>query len=240
MVIFPGGTGVSGLEVYPWEAADGCHGGSPHLHTACTEAYVVVGGTGELQTLTAHGYSATPLQVGTVAWFSPGTVHRAVNTGDLRVVVVMQNAGLPEAGDAVLTFPPDVLDDPAAYRQAAATPPGSATHAANAEAARRRRDLAVEGFLRLRARTQAGDSTAMDELYLQAVALVQDRASGWREVIESGPGAALRQTMEHLDGLATGLSQHLYAAAMRVEQPPAPHDRAFGMCGRLDTYQLVD
>ena len=32
-------------------------------------------------------------------------LHRAVNDGDLQVVVVMRNSGLPEAGDAVLTFP---------------------------------------------------------------------------------------------------------------------------------------
>jgi hypothetical protein len=34
------------------------------------------------------------------------------------VVAVMQNSGLPEAGDAVVTFPPDILADPVAYQRA--------------------------------------------------------------------------------------------------------------------------
>jgi hypothetical protein len=34
----------------------------------------------------------------------------------------MSNAGLPEAGDAVFTFPPEVLADPEAYRAAATLP----------------------------------------------------------------------------------------------------------------------
>ncbi|GAB3933934.1 hypothetical protein GCM10027614_06000 [Micromonospora vulcania] len=51
-------------------------------------------------------------------------MHRLVNGGGLSIVVLMQNSGLPEAGDAVLTFPPDVLADPAAYAAAAALPDG--------------------------------------------------------------------------------------------------------------------
>lgn len=56
----------------------------------------------------------------------------------------MHNSGLPEAGDAVFTFPAPVLADPDASR-AAAVPTGD--HAA---AARHRRDLALGGFLTLR------------------------------------------------------------------------------------------
>ena len=48
-------------------------------------------------------------------WFEPGTIHRLVNGGGLELVVLMQNSGLPEAGDAVFTFPPAILDDPDAY-----------------------------------------------------------------------------------------------------------------------------
>ena len=44
--LFPGGVAVSDLAVYDWEAADGRCGGSPHLHTASSEGYVVVGGAG--------------------------------------------------------------------------------------------------------------------------------------------------------------------------------------------------
>jgi mannose-6-phosphate isomerase-like protein (cupin superfamily) len=130
---FPGGTAVSGLQVYDWPADDGLSGGSPHVHLACTEAYVVVGGEGTLQTLTVQGPSQIPLRPGTVAWFGPGTIHRAVNgDGALRVVVLMQNGGLPEAGDAVLTFPPEVLANPAAYNAAASLLDPHASHAADA------------------------------------------------------------------------------------------------------------
>src|SRR5437588_2555661 len=94
------------MRAYSWETADGEHGGSPHLHLACSEGYVVTGGSGRLETLTSGGADQVRLGVGDVVWFEPGTIHRVINDGDLEVVVVMQNGGLPEAGDAVLTFPP--------------------------------------------------------------------------------------------------------------------------------------
>ena len=62
-------------------------------------------GSGAVHTISRDGAGIHPLAEGSVVWFSPGTVHRLVNDGDLRLVVVMQNSGLPEAGDAVLTFP---------------------------------------------------------------------------------------------------------------------------------------
>ena len=122
--LFPGGVAVSDLAVYDWEAADGRCGGSPHLHTASSEGYVVVGGAGAVHTLSADGVAEYPLSAGDVVWFSPGTVHRLVNDGGLRLIVVMQNSGLPEAGDAVLTFPARVLDDREAYAAAATLPTG--------------------------------------------------------------------------------------------------------------------
>lgn len=140
----PGSVGISELTVYDWEAADGLCGGTPHMHLVCSEAYVVIGGAGSVQTLTTSGFADTPLHPGDVVWFTPGTIHRLVNDGGLRLVVLMQNSGLPEAGDAVFTFPAPVLADPHAYRAAAALTGDQAA------AARRRRDLALEGFLALR------------------------------------------------------------------------------------------
>ena len=119
---FPGATAVSRLRVYDWPTVDGLRGGSPHLHTASAEGYVVLGGRGAVQTLSGDGYDEQPLSEGVMLWFTPGTVHRLVNYGDLDILVVMQNAGLPEAGDAVLTFPPEILADPAAYARTAALP----------------------------------------------------------------------------------------------------------------------
>jgi mannose-6-phosphate isomerase-like protein (cupin superfamily) len=236
---FPGGTAVSGLAVYDWETEDGLCGGSPHLHTVCTEGYVVVSGAGSLQTLTRAGFRETPLRAGSVVWFTPGSIHRAVNTDALRVLVVMQNAGLPEAGDAVLTFPPEIVADPQAYRAAASLAPGAGSHASGAAAARRRRDLAINGFLRLKRSAQAGDFAPLEEFYRQAVALVVDRVPAWRELVDSGPAAAVRRTEQQLEGLAAGRIDHLLDAELRAEQAPEPDDRPWGMCGRLDTYRIA-
>jgi mannose-6-phosphate isomerase-like protein (cupin superfamily) len=105
---FPGATGVTVLDVYDWVAPDGLPGGSAHVHLASTEGYLVLSGAGRLQTLSERGYAQTPLHPGDCLWFTPGTIHRLVNDSELRLLVVMQNAGLPEHGDAVLTFPPRV------------------------------------------------------------------------------------------------------------------------------------
>jgi mannose-6-phosphate isomerase-like protein (cupin superfamily) len=118
---FPGAVGISDLRVYDWPTADGVCGGSPHMHLVCAETYVVTGGEGSVQTLTWSGYAETPLTAGSVVTFTPGTIHRLVNgDGRLRITVVMQNSGLPEAGDAVFTFPAAVLADAAANAGAAA------------------------------------------------------------------------------------------------------------------------
>jgi hypothetical protein len=180
-----------------------------------------------VQTLTAAGFTETQLVAGTVAWFSPGTIHRAVNHDDLRVVVVMQNSGLPEAGDAVFTFPPEVLADPRAYQRAAALAPPLA------DAALARRDLAVSGFLRLR------DGGSLADFYRAAVTLVADRLDEWEQIWADGPVAAAQRTGEHLKALRDGRIDHLLEAGARSEQAPAQQDRRFGMCGRLDTYDLA-
>ena len=52
----PGAVGVTHLKVYDTEAPDGLFGGSPHVHFACTEAYLVIGGRGAVQTLGADGF----------------------------------------------------------------------------------------------------------------------------------------------------------------------------------------
>ena len=49
---FPGAIAATHLRVYDTAAPDGLAGGTPHLHTVCTEAYWVVAGTGAVQTLT--------------------------------------------------------------------------------------------------------------------------------------------------------------------------------------------
>jgi mannose-6-phosphate isomerase-like protein (cupin superfamily) len=231
-VPLPGGVGLTALAVYPWEAADGRCGGAPHVHLCCTECYVVVSGAGRLQTLTAAGVGEQPLRPGDVVWFTPGTVHRAVNDGDLQVVVVMQNSGLPEAGDAVLTLPPEHLVDRAAYQRATALagPDG----VPSPRRARERRDLAVAGFEQLRRRTEAGDGSALEQFYAAAAALVRPQLDAWRERWRAGAAAAAERTGRQIDALAAGDHTHLKAAGVARAERPAQD--VLGMCGHLGPY----
>ena len=227
---FPGATALTLLDVYDWETQDGLRGGSAHVHLASAEGYIVLSGTGRLQTLGAQGYAQTPLRPGDCLWFTPGTIHRLVNDGDLRLLVVMQNAGLPEHGDAVLTFPPRVLADPAAYARAATLDGGPPD-----ECARQRRDLALEGYFVLRDQVAADGPPALDAFFAAALKLAAGQVADWRDRWSQGAMATAAQTGVHLDEIAAGVTGHLAEAALwRMERPPA--DRAYGMCGRLTTY----
>ncbi|MGX7672741.1 cupin domain-containing protein [Plantactinospora sp. DSM 117369] len=232
---FPGAVGITNLRVYPWQTDDGLHGGTPHVHLCCTECYVVVGGRGRLQTLTRRGFEESPLTPGDVLWFTPGTIHRAVNDdGALQVVVIMQNSGLPEAGDAVLTLPPEQLADVPTYRRAVSLTGPDGSDPPSAERARARRDLAIEGFAELRRRCAAGDTAALDNFYAAAAALVRPQLDAWQERWEQGPAAVSRQTGAQLDALRRGDHSHLADATVTRIVPP--EQTTLGMCGFLSPY----
>ncbi|MFS0866417.1 cupin domain-containing protein [Microbacterium sp. 179-B 1A2 NHS] len=226
--LFPGGVALSDLQVYDWAAADGCRGGTPHLHTASSEGYVVIGGTGSVQTVSSSGVEEHPLAVGDIVWFSPGTVHRLVNDGDLRLLVAMSNAGLPEAGDAVLTFPSDILRDPDAYAAAAALDDVAGREAS----ARARRDLALAGFEALR----AGGPGALAQLHADAARIVQGRVPQWREIWQATVAAETARVDAQLDALAAGEPGGLRDASVRRAAERGP-ERTHGMCGMLRTWE---
>lgn len=233
----PGGVGVSRLCVYDTVSADGLVGGTPHMHLCCSEAYVVVGGSGSVQTLTlAEGFRETPLRLGAVVWFAPGTIHRLVNPGGLDIVVLMQNSGLPEAGDAVLTFPAEVVADAAAYAEAATLPAGGAP-GTDPTAAFQRRDLAVRGFAALRAAVERDGPRPLREFHAAAAALVASRLPAWRERWKAGALRAATETGAQLDALAVGDIGHLAEAGVRELAAPSESGR-LGMCGLLDTYEI--
>jgi mannose-6-phosphate isomerase-like protein (cupin superfamily) len=233
---FPGGIGLTHLRVYDSEGPDGLRGGTPHVHTACTEAYAVVAGSGAVQTLTPQGFEVTPLEPGTFVWFTPGTIHRLVNDGDLEILVLMGNAGLPEAGDMVICFPDEVLADESAYRAAATLPDGERTTAGSGDAARARRDLGVQGFTDLKdAMASSRDGAPLVAFYERVGALVAPLAAGWRPVWEAGPLEAALRTGEQLTALADGDPSHLRSAAVAHLGPP-PDERTMGCCGTLGTY----
>lgn len=235
---FPGGTGVTRINVYTWDAVDGQCGGSPHLHTATTESYVVVGGRGRVQTLSSTGFDEHELAPGTVLWFTPGTVHRLINDdGALEIVAVMGNSGLPENGDAVLIFPEPYLNDPDKYREAAALPADGSVEAREA-AVIARRDLAMEGFLALRSRIETEGPQALEQLYRQAAALVQDKVATWASLVRRGPLAQAQQSLAQLERLAQADGTHLRDAVVRSASPTS-QDPVYGMCGRLQTWNLM-
>lgn len=236
MYAFPGGTGVTGLTVYDGTSIDGLAGGTPHLHTASTEGYIVIDGTGAIQTIDPSGFRETALQPGVVVWFTPGTIHRAINHGGLRVLCVMQNSGLPEAGDAVMTFPDDIVGDSERYCSAATLPAGVGDD--TAEAARTRRDLGVRGFLELQAAADSGQAEPLRRFYQHAARLVQPRIATWRNVWEHGVRTETTHTDTVLTSLAAADSSTLLDAALFQAESVEGRD-GFGMCGRLRTYDVT-
>jgi mannose-6-phosphate isomerase-like protein (cupin superfamily) len=232
----PGAIGVTHLKVYDTPTPDGLVGGSPHVHFACTEAYAVLAGSGAVQTLSAAGFDEIPLAPGKLVWFTPGVIHRLINhDGQLEILVLMQNAGLPEAGDMVLTFPRPMLQDEQTYLSVASLAPKGNVYAASAEAARHRRDHAVGGFLELYGEFEAKGIAALDSFYSTALKLIESRISGWQTRWERGPLAAVRDTGDQLNALQNGRFDHLLEG--RVYALPEPGgERKLGVCGTLSLY----
>jgi mannose-6-phosphate isomerase-like protein (cupin superfamily) len=237
MVPLPGAVGVTDLRVYDWPAPDGIVGGGPHMHLCCTEAYCVIEGRGLVQTLAADGVlREMALEREKIVWFTPGVIHRLVNLdGNLRILVIMQNAGLPEAGDFVLTFPKSLLRDATEYERHASIAPSGHVYASSLEAARRRRDLAVEGFLELQSDVKQGGTEAMRDFYELGRKLIEPKLTRWRETWKAGPLAATNETQDQLDQLEQGRIEHLLRGSVFSLMPPAA-DRKLGMCGTLGIY----
>ncbi|MGH0033802.1 MAG: cupin domain-containing protein [Myxococcota bacterium] len=237
---FPGAVGASHLRVYDSEAPDGLRGGTPHVHSVCTEAYFVVAGHGSVQTIDSSGYRETPLEPGAFVWFTPGTIHRLVNgDGALEILVLMQNAGLPEAGDMIISFESAVLDDPAAYARAHALPEDEQTTSGSGRAARARRDAGVEGFLALRDAALRGDTEPFARFHRQAARLLAPRAAGWKTLHDQGPRAAVRATERQIAAVARGEAGHLGEASLHRLAPPS-EERRMGCCGTLGVYRAAD
>lgn len=228
---FLGGVALSRLRVYEACAPDGMAGGSPHFHLACAEAYFVLAGAGAVELVSlAHGYQRLQLKPGDAVQFEPGIVHRLVNEGNLEILVLMQNAGLPENGDAVFTFLPEVLSDAEIYRQYASID--------SLEGALTRRDHAVAGLSVLKdafARSADEGRGLLRDLHQSAAELVQPSVKSWMDIVERGPARAAAKTRSHLLELGTGRPGDL--AGSQILRLLANEER-LGMCGRLNPFAI--
>lgn len=231
---FPGGTAVSRLRVYDWEASDGLCGGSPHLHTVSSEAYLVTGGTGQVHTIAMEGAAEHALAAGSLLWFSPGTVHRLVNLEGLTLNVIMSNAGLPEAGDAVLTFPRQILKDPVRYADLAVLP-SDPDKTVVAAAARRRRDLALEGYAQLHTSVVRDGPEALREFHRLAAALVRPKVDRWMQIWAANVRGQVEATEKALLELGNGSAASMAGAA--VARAGQRTGEGYGMCGLLTTWE---
>jgi hypothetical protein len=229
--------GLTHLRVYDTVSPDGNRGGSAHVHFACTECYYIAAGKGRVQTLSAvGGFIETDLAPGDVVWFTPGVIHRLINLdGKLEIFVVMQNSGLPEAGDFVLTMPREILRDPVLYANAASLSAHGEVFAGTIEAAYRRRDLAIQGFTELRDAVAKEGSAPLEAFYKTAIELIRSKADSWERVWRDGPLKSANETGVVLEAIAAGDIGHLLGGT--VNKMPAPsEDRRLGMCGTLGVY----
>lgn len=236
--LLPAGIGITRLKVYDTDSPDGLIGGSPHFHLLCTELYVVLAGSGEVETLSGQGIQRHSLVPGKLVWFEPGVVHRLLNpSGDLDILVVMQNQGLPEAGDFVLAFPKAILADDDSYRRHVSLASGAYVYATDQAAATARRDLATKGYLEWKGEFETRGEEALRELFELGLQRVMPQLGRWQELVAQGPVRALAQTESSLRGLGAGDLDYLLSArsAERVADP----ETRLGMCGHLTVYPFL-
>ena len=102
-------------------------------------------------------------------------------------------------------------------------------------AALARRDLAMQGYLELRDAVVSEGPSALAALHARAARLVQPRVAEWRATWETTVAAEVERTRRQLDALSDGLPGALGAASV-ARATPVGGDPAFGMCGRLTTW----
>lgn len=226
----PGATMVTRLKVYDSVTPDGQRGGTPHVHLLCTEMYFVTAGSGSVEMLDWQGYSKTELKLHDALVFSPGTLHRLINPeGDLELLIIMQNSGLPERGDNVVTFRNDLLSTDETYQKAM-----KVSGFAEAQA---RRDKGVEGFTALKTAFEQSLETgreALGKFYALAAERTKTLRSNWQDVVENGPLQEAQDSLTQLELLSRG--QHDYLENAQQFHIGAGAFETPGFCGALNRY----
>lgn len=218
------------LQVYDTPAPDGQRGGTPHVHLLCTELYFVLSGSGFVEMIDANGFSRVELNPHSALLFNPGTVHRLINpNGDLELLVLMANSGLPERGDNVVCFAAKWLADQTRYE--------AAMQVDSVADAYRRRDRGVIGFLALKEVFAAGlenGRTALKQFYQFAVERTGLHQAEWAQIFADGSLKEVQQTEQQLQLLADGRVDYLMTAKHHLIQPNAYNTPGF--CGHLNRY----
>lgn len=243
--ILPSATGLTHVTVYDSETPDGQCGGCPHMHLACTELYYTIRGHGVVEFLSAgQGFQRISLHPGKVVYFTPGVLHRLINEENLEILVLMENSGLPELGDVVLSFPPQYLDDPIAYRAAQSVHDKDAyaptqIQVATLQEAQEMRDLAVIGFNEIV--NEFNQDFARGEKRLAAfhrcgINLVKDLVPDWSRVVTRGVEATVTRTRRNLEQIENSDPSYL-SQGWVVDLPALDRDRPnLSMCGFMWPY----
>jgi len=225
-----GGLGMTNVTVYDQRVSpDGKHGGCPHLHAICAEAYYVLSGNGlvELHNL-KHGLREVRLQAGTYLQFPPNTLHRLVNEDKLVILGIMSNAGLAENGDARIYFGPAIDADPTAYAECIALV------SKGLEGALERRDRAVEGYqylLKLWERDRDGYFAELKRF----IDLHRESANSQREKFSTYVANGPREWADFAETLLGGHCPNSHGNQIIHHLPSDPP--RLGMCGTLQPVQ---
>ena len=231
--ILPAGVGLTHIKVYDTPGPDGTISGGAHIHLVCSEIYFCLKGKGQLECLSIDGIDTIDLEPNKVVFFRPGTFHRVLNPNrDLELLAIMQNGGLPERGDFVMSFPPEILSNLAAYNTALrATTPADAL---------KRRDLSLQGYLAIKAafaRSKEEGQTALRAFYKAARNLIAPKVDGFEWVLKAGAQTEVKLSLDACDFLKSGTTEYLehsrHAEIFPLHEPARP-----GMCGELHPYAL--
>ena len=231
--ILPGGVGLTHIRVYSETCPDGVIGGGAHIHMVCSEIYYVLSGTGQVEVLSSEGVETIDLVPAKAVFFRPGLFHRVLNPNkNLELLAIMQNGGLPERGDFVMSFPPEVVSSAATYQKA--------VRATNLTEAIARRDLSIRGYIQIKeafSKSKAEGQTALRSFYEAARDLIAPKVDGFEWVLKVGAQTEAKNSLDACDFIKAGRTDYLeraqYAALYPINQPSRP-----GMCGELHAYAL--
>jgi len=189
----------------------------------------VTAGSGEVQTLSAaEGFRTFPLEPGAVVWFSPGVVHRLVNRAGWKSSSSCRTRAA-RSGRFRPHFPIGRAGGPGPVRGGGRPLPPAARLHPHGRVARRRRDLAIEGFTYWRKRRETEGPGGLDDLYRAAVSII-GRRSGRGRV--SGSAARRRRRRRRRSNWPHCVWGRDASAGGTGGITPVPGpDRKLGMCG---------